>query len=492
MGCLVLAGADPGLLPGLETIDLTTLGDGPAAASADRAAAPDSLAYVIYTSGSGGRPKGVLLDHRGAVNLALAQRHGLAIAPRHRVLQFAPAAFDASIWEMVMALLNGATLVVAPPERIADPARLAAYLAEHQVSVATLPPAYLAELPDAALDPLELLITAGEAPEAERARRLARRLTYVNAYGPTETTVCASWHQVAPEADGPVPIGRAIANASLVVLDGRGRLCPVGVPGEIHIGGAGLARGYLGAPALTEAAFMPHPFIPGDRLYRSGDRGVVNADGTIGYLGRSDGQVKLRGHRVELGEIERVLARQPGVAQAAVVLHRNGGAAALVAYVAPADAVAADALRRALAWTLPEYMIPAHWMLLEALPLTASGKIDHAALPPVAPVTGEVAAETPLEAALAPIWRDILRCGGFSRDDRFYELGGDSIKAIQLVGRLRQAGYQIEMREFLAAPTLAAVAARLAAQAGWTEMEDAADSPVALDPAEYQGLFGGE
>lgn len=500
---VVTEAAHAGLVAGGEhgTLDIGSLGTTTTARAPRAAPSAGDPAYLIYTSGSTGQPKGVVLEHRGAVNLAAAQHLGLGIEPRHRVLQFAPSSFDASVWEMLMALLNGATLVIAGPDRIRDPLAFADYLRRHQVTVATLPPTYLAELDDAALDPLELLITAGEPPRPDQALRLAGRLAYVNAYGPTETTVCATWHRVDPvrDRDRPIPIGRAIANTQVLVLDPHGNLAPIGVPGEIHIGGLGLTRGYLGRPALTEAALVAHPFAAGERLYRSGDRGVVTATGDILYLGRKDGQVKLRGHRVELGEIERAIERHPRVAHAVVSLYRNGTGPDLVAYVVPEGQASVATLRDSLVRSLPDYMVPAHWVMLDALPLLPNGKLDHAALPP--PTAGAAderdAAEGPLEALVAQTWRDVLGRNGFGRHDRFFELGGDSIKAIQVVGRLRQAGHRIDMREFLEGPTVATVSARLAAAAPAPE-PPASRGPaglaahVSLSAEEFEGLLGGE
>jgi amino acid adenylation domain-containing protein/non-ribosomal peptide synthase protein (TIGR01720 family) len=459
------------------------------------APAAQDVAYLIYTSGSTGRPKGVLLEHRGAVNLALAQRHGLGIGPRHRVLQFAPSSFDASVWEMVMALLNGACLVIAGAECIRDPTAFADYVARHEVTVATLPPSYLAALPDAALASLELLITAGEAPNDARARRLARQLRCVNAYGPTETTVCATWHHLDPEADHdrPIPIGRAIANAQVLVLDPARNLAPVGVPGEIHIGGVGLARGYLGRPSLTEAAFVPHPFTPGERLYRSGDMGVVLPDGALRFLGRRDRQIKLRGHRIELAEIERTIARHPAVAEVAVVLRQRGDGGELVAYVVPDGALALDALRHELGRRLPEFMLPAHWLALDALPKLPNGKIAIATLPEPSGATEDLVPADELEAFVAQTWGAVLGHDRFGRHDRFFEIGGDSIKAIQAVGKLRAAGHEIETRAFLVAPTIAGLAARLraAGAAPPADLELPAVSPL-LDEDAVAGLFSAD
>jgi amino acid adenylation domain-containing protein len=447
-------------------------------------------AYLIYTSGSTGRPKGVLLEHRGAVNLAIAARHGLGIAPRHHMLQFAPSSFDASVWEMVLSLLNGACLVIAGAEQVRDPVAFAAYLAAEQVTVATLPPSYLAELDDSALEPLELLITAGEPPDAERALRLAAALTVVNAYGPTESTVCASWHRVDPatDRDRPIPIGRPIANVAMVILDRFGNLAPVGVQGEIHIGGAGLARGYLGRRELTEAAFVAHPFDPGERLYRTGDRGVVGDDGAVTFTGRGDRQVKLRGYRIELPEVERAIARLPGVADVVVGIRTHSSGDQLVAFVVPDGRLETETLRNGLARILPGHMLPARWVMLTALPMTPNGKVDHAALPDQED-KAEVPAplDDPREELVASVWRKVLGRSAFGRHDRFYAVGGDSIRAIQVVGLLRNAGFEVPIPAFLAAPTVAGLAALL------TTANEAVAAPLEaaarVDLAEVEGLF---
>lgn len=497
---------------------LDSIGGGPAPvfdldvlAASESAVAPsvtvtaDDVAYVIYTSGSTGRPKGVLLTHRGAVNLAFAHRDSLGILPRHRVLQFAPTSFDASVWEVLMALMQGACLVIAGPERIRDPQDFAAYLRQQQVTVATLPPTYLAQLDPGDLATLQLLVSAGEKPDPDQARLLAARLCFVNAYGPTEATVCATWYQVDSERDqGPsIPIGRALPNTEVIVLDRFGALTPVGVCGEIHIGGPGLALGYLGQPELTARAFIDHPLRPGERLYRTGDLGVVRADGNIVYCGRIDAQAKIRGHRVEPGEIEHQIRRHPQVTEAVVTVRpAAAGGADLVAYVVLAAGASADPVRREVEAGLPSFLHPAAWVALEGLPLLPNGKVDVAALPGPAQASAEAVGEAAdLAALVARVWREVLGRDALSATDRFFEVGGDSIKAIQVVSRLRRQGLTLSMRDFLTDPTIAGLARRLEAEAGRpapaAAAPDRAEIPAALNqaglsPRELEDLFGDE
>lgn len=442
-----------------QVVDVRSAG-GRDPANPPLAAKSADLAYVIYTSGSTGRPKGVMLHHDGAVNLALAQKSGLRIEPRHRVLQFAPSSFDASVWEMLMALTNGACLVVAKTDRTLDPDSLAAYLREKRVSVATLPPSYLAELAHRDLSSLEILITAGEPPQTALALALSRRLRYLNAYGPTEATICATWHEVALDRDYSqgIPIGGPIPNCEVYILDCDRNLAPIGVPGEIYIGGRGVARGYLNQPGLTEASFVPNPFRPGELLYRSGDLGRRLPDGDFLFLGRNDSQVKVRGHRIELGEVERRLLEHPQVENAVVAAHESG----LAAYYVASAEVSAASLRTHLESVLPSYMIPSSWVPLPALPLLPNGKVDRAALPaPPLAAARSTAPRNALESQLAETWQAVLHRSAISVDERFFEIGGDSIKAVQIVSRLRQAGLDLEVRAFLEAQTIAALAERL-------------------------------
>jgi amino acid adenylation domain-containing protein len=437
------------------------------------AARSEDPAYLIYTSGSTGRPKGVLLGHAGAVNLACGERVELGIGPRHRILQFAPSSFDASIWEMLVALSHGACLVIAGAERVADPRALADYLLRKQVTVAVFPPSYLALLSDDDLKSLEMLHTAGEPPDFERALRLSGQLRYFNGYGPTEATVCTTQHEVDSHADyhGTIPIGHPIPNCEVFVFDRDMNLTPIGVPGEIYIGGRGLALRYLNQPALTAESFVPDPRRPGQRLFRSGDMGRRQSDGTLVFLGRKDTQVKVRGHRIELGEIERCLLGHPGVKKAVVIAHETKGSGRdLVAYFESDEPdVTAASLRDHLSAVVPSYMVPSRLIQLAALPVLPNGKVDREALPPPdsrSGTAGHAAPRNPREAQIGEIWRDVLRREGIGIYDRFFESGGDSIQAIQIVSRLRSAGYGLDMRNFFAAPTIAALATILDALDG--------------------------
>ena len=422
-------------------------------------------AYVIYTSGSTGRPKGVVVTHAGVAALTAAQVGRLGVTAASRVLQFASLNFDASLWEMVMALTSGAALVLTPPEALSGPP-LRALLAGQRVTHATLPPAVLATLGEADL-PLGCLVVAGEACPAPLVAKWSAERLMANAYGPTESTVCAT---ISVRLDGgPAPIGAPIPGTRVYVLDAALEPVPIGVAGELYIAGEGLARGYLNRPGLTAERFVADPYgPPGGRMYRTGDLARWRSDGALDFLGRVDEQIKLRGFRVEPGEIEAALAAQPGVAQVAVVLRDDRpGSAYLVAYLVAGTGETPDTaqLRRALAERLPSQMIPSAFVMMAALPFTPNGKLDRRALP--APEGGlpghgdETHGEpmTPTEDALGAIWADLLHLEHVGRHDNFFELGGNSLLVIVLVNRLGQQGWQTDMRSVFTAPTLAALAA---------------------------------
>ncbi|HEX8171689.1 MAG TPA: condensation domain-containing protein [Thermoanaerobaculia bacterium] len=406
------------------------------------------LAYVIYTSGSTGRPKGVEVAHRGFVNMILDQIRTFGIVADDRVLQFASCSFDASLSEIFMALLCGAAVVIAPDEVIRDGARFTGFAARERLTVATLPPSYLRALDRAEL-PLRVLITAGEPPDEQDARHYAKRLRYFNAYGPTEDSVCATMHEVAAEESSPgIPIGRPIANTRLRIADRILRDVPIGVPGEILLAGPGLARGYANAPALTARKFVEHG---GVRWYRTGDRGLWTDDGEVLYLGRNDTLVKLRGYRIDLGEIESALRGIAGVRHAIAGVEDGQ----LVAWIAGET----GELRAQLARVLPPHMVPSAFVAIDAVPLTTAGKIDRAALPSPRTASGGVAPRNAAEESVLQAWREVLGRDAIGVLDRFSDCGGDSLKAILLTGRLRRAGFAIDVGELLRLETVAAIAA---------------------------------
>ncbi|MEV4440247.1 amino acid adenylation domain-containing protein, partial [Streptomyces sp. NPDC049577] len=438
-----------------------------------RAAHP---AYLIYTSGSTGRPKGVVVTHSGISSMVAGQVAGLAVTPASRVLLFASPSFDASVWELCMALLTGACAVLADADRLLPGPSLAALIAEHGVTHLTLPPSALPVMPEGSLPAGGTLVVAGESTPPDQVGVWSRDRRMINAYGPTESTVCASMS--APLAGAVLaPIGGPIANTRLYVLDRHLQPVPVGATGELYLAGPGLARGYLGRPDLTADRFVACPFgEPGARMYRTGDLARRRPDGDLDYLGRADHQVKIRGFRIEPGEIESALAAHPGVSRATVLVREDRpGAKRLVAYVVgtadPAE------LRPFLAAALPDYMVPAAVVALDALPLTANGKVDRAALP--APDLGGTGDGRPPateeEALLCALFADVLGVGRPGTDESFFDLGGDSITAIQLASRAREAGLALTVRDVFRHRTvtaLAAVAAPLAAAPAATAAPD--------------------
>ncbi|WP_420126162.1 amino acid adenylation domain-containing protein [Longimicrobium sp.] len=430
----------------------------------ERRVSPDQLAYVIYTSGSTGRPKGVMVPHRGVPNLAYAQARRFGIDSTSRVLQFASFSFDAAVAELFDALLSGATLVLASREALLPGAGLLETLRSGRVTVATLPPSVLAVLSPDDLPELRTVVSAGEAVDAATVERWSDGRVFINAYGPTETTVCAT--SASCEADGRAPsIGRALENVRVYVLDAGGRPAPVGIPGELYVGGVGVARGYLGRPGLTAERFVPDPFggETGARLYRTGDRARWLDAGTLQFLGRTDEQVKVRGFRIEPGEIEAALRRHAGVRECVVVAREAAsGGVRLVAYVAgTADP---GELRAHLRHSLPDYMVPGAFVVLEQLPLTPNGKIDRRALPAPDPAAGadRAAPRTPTEEILAGLWGELLGLEGVGADDDFFALGGHSLLATRLVSRIREAfGVEMAIRTIFEDPVLSVLALRV-------------------------------
>ncbi len=428
----------------------------------------DNLAYVIYTSGSTGQPKGVMLRHRGLSNLTQAQQRAFELGPASRVLQFSSPSFDASVWETFMALRNGAALCLARQETLASSVDLARLLRGQAITAVTLTPSVLLTLPEGEWPALQTVISAGEscAPSLVACWTPGRR--FFNAYGPTETTVCASLYLCQAQESANPPIGYPLPNFQLYVLNERLHPVPVGVPGELHVGGVGLARGYLGRPGLTGERFIPDFFgaEPGARLYKTGDLARYRADGTVEFLGRIDQQVKVRGFRIELGEIEAVLSQHPAVGSAAVVARRDDADQRLVAYLVARQTPQPEAsvLRRYLQARLPAYMIPSAFVFLEAMPLMPSGKVDRRALPAPGPgrpaLAGAFTApRNPLEAELAAIWQGLLGLEAAGVHDNFFDLGGHSLLATRVISRLHQLyGVEISLSTFFEQSTIAALA----------------------------------
>ncbi|NHZ41747.1 non-ribosomal peptide synthetase [Massilia aquatica] len=430
----------------------------------------EHLAYIIYTSGSTGAPKGVMLSHRGLAQLQALHRDSFGAGPGAHVLQYAPVSFDASVWDVAMALLSGACLhLTAAAHALLPGTALAATLAERAITHLTLPPSNLALLAPAA-GTLRCVVLAGEALPAELAQRWRSCVRLWNGYGPTEASVCATVHDCADTAPGRAPeIGRALSGTRAYVLDAGLNALPVGVPGELYLGGQGVARGYLNRPGMTAAAFLPDPFSqePGARMYRSGDLARWSGDGRLDYLGRIDEQVKLRGIRIEPGEIERVLAGLDArIADAAVLLERGASDQYLVGFVTGAQRFDPQPLLAGLAARLPAYMVPAWLQFVERFPLTRNGKLDRKALAALAaPPHADGAAAAPprgaLEQEVAALWREVLGAE-VGRSVSFFAAGGTSLSMTRLFDRIDQR-YRgaLKLVDLFQLNTVAAIAAAL-------------------------------
>ncbi|WP_455754495.1 amino acid adenylation domain-containing protein, partial [Streptomyces prasinus] len=445
----------------------------------------DDPAYVIFTSGSTGTPKGVVVTHRGLAGFTAAEAAHYRVRAGDRVLAFATPSFDASVLELCMSLPNGAALVVPPPGPLLG-AELAGFLRTARITHTLLPPAALATLPPdtpGTLPDLHTLIVGADACRAELVTRWAPHHRMVNSYGPTEATVVATWSDpLEPDGSAP-PIGRALPATGTYVLDARLRPVPDGAPGELWLAGPALARGYLGRPGLTATRFTADPFgPPGTRMYRTGDLVRRDARGELHHLGRTDHQLKLRGHRIEAGEVEATLVRHPAVLDAVVSVREDEpGLPRLVAHllVAPgAEPPAGADLRAFAARTLPGPMVPSAFVVLERFPLTENGKTDRAALPapgPEAepPAAGHVPPRTPTEEAVAALWEEVLQTGVGAEDD-FFALGGDSLRALLIASRANDAfGVTLTPRDVLVHRTVAALA-ELVEEQVLSELEDAA------------------
>ncbi|QHN36337.1 amino acid adenylation domain-containing protein [Gordonia pseudamarae] len=465
--------ADPAESGGIRTLVVDCSGDVDLAASpvtdAERVSllSPDSAAYTLFTSGSTGRPKGVTVTHRALANRLdwMADWYGLGAGDVF--LQKTPTTFDVSVWELFLPFVIGARLVIAEPGGHADPDYLADTITHQGVSVIHFVPSMLSAFVDvlggdriAALTSLRAVFTSGEALTSQPAQELLAALPgsrLLNLYGPTEAAVDVTAYEVR-RGDDLIPIGAPVTNTATRILDRRLRMVPVGVPGELYLGGVQLARGYAAQPGLTSERFVADPFNPGVRLYRTGDLVRWNAAGVIEYLGRTDFQVKLRGQRLELGEVEAVLAAAPGVVHAAAaVATTNGGEQHLVAYLAPGS-VAVEEVKSFVAARLPSYMVPTVWTVLDEVPLGSSGKLDRRALP--APDFGSVEAEyvapvNAVEEAVSAVFAGVLGLDRVSVTDSFFDLGGNSLSATRLAARTGQElGVTVSVRDVFTAPTV--------------------------------------
>jgi amino acid adenylation domain-containing protein len=429
--------------------------------AADCAARAGDAAYIIYTSGSTGTPKGVLVGHSGAVNLARVAARWWDLRPGSRILQFAPPTFDAWVGEVFAALAAGATLCLAPTGHVLAGAELAERLTADRAEVVLLPPSVIASLPEVDLPDLRLLVAIGEAFPAGLLARHAGRRRVLNGYGPTETTVLATMAECTADGRRP-PIGRPLDGVRLRVLDRRGRPVPVGVPGELHIGGPGVAFGYLGRPGLTGQRFVADPDgTAGERMYRSGDLVRQLPSGELDFLGRVDHQVKHRGYRIEMGEIEAAAMCWPGARAAAAMLWGSGAARRLVCYLAAEGS--AQAVRASLAERLPSYMVPAVVVVLDELPLLPSGKLDRQSLPEPQWTSGQAPPADDREREVARAFQDVLGVGAVGRDADFFDLGGHSLLAVQLVNRIAEiTGRVLALTDLFAAPTVARLARAVA------------------------------
>ncbi|MFC5471055.1 amino acid adenylation domain-containing protein, partial [Cohnella suwonensis] len=461
-------------------------------ASAASAASPDGLAYILYTSGSTGRPKGVMIRHRSVVNRLHWMQKAYPLGADDVILQKTPYSFDVSVWELFWWMLAGASVAFLPPGAEKDPGQLIEAIARRRVTTMHFVPSMLAAFLETAhaepvgqlkekLATLKRVFASGEAlhrAHADRFFALTRTLglegaKLVNLYGPTEATVDVTVHEC--EADSAldfVPIGRPIDNTSVYIVGGQGQAQPIGVPGELCIAGIQLARGYANRPELTAEKFVPNPFVPGEVMYRTGDLARWMEDGQVQYLGRIDDQVKIRGYRIELGEIERTLLLHEAVSEAAVAVRDDGaGDKRLVGYVVADRACTSGELRAHCAGRLPDYMIPATFVQLASMPLTASGKADRKALPEpeteMATGTAYAAPESETEEKLATLWRELLQRERVGTGDNFFELGGNSLLLIRMHKMLEQRiGGNLSVTDLFAYPTIAKLAAYIDRQSG--------------------------
>ncbi|MFK8101164.1 MAG: amino acid adenylation domain-containing protein [Saprospiraceae bacterium] len=438
-----------------------------------------NLMYIIYTSGSTGNPKGVMIEHLSGINVILDHIKMFEITEKDGVSQFTSLSFDVSVCEIFMGLLAGAKLVLVDKETINESERFLNYIETQGVTVAGLPTAYLGVLDLDRLKFLRVIMTGGEVANVERAAYCASFSKFFNVYGPTECAVCITAYEVDAQADkeaAQLPIGKPLANIQIHILDENQQVLPPFVEGEICVSGAGLARGYLFREALSAEKFLAHPTIEGGRIYRTGDRGKWLPDGNIAFLGRIDNQVKIRGHRIELGEVETILQQAPTVGQCIVIAPKDkNGSKRLVAYIVAAGDFDKSAILQFMKTKLPDYMIPTVMMELTEFPRTSNDKVDKTALPD--PEETELSSQaflaprTETEEALVSIWMKLLDVERVGVQDNFFELGGDSIVTIQVVSRMKRLGYQLQPRDVFEHQTIESLALAITGQVNTIEAE---------------------
>ena len=434
----------------------------------------DNLAYLIYTSGSTGKPKGVMIPHHGLVNVAWAQKCVYGIHSQEKVLQLASLSFDISIYEWIMALTHGGTLHICAHESQRMGSGLLDYLRKEHITAATLPPSIVASLPLAPLNDLHTLIVGAEASSAQLVEQWSPGRMLYNAYGPTEATI---WSTVAHcVANGKTPaIGYPISNTQVYILDSAMQLVPTSVPGELYLGGIGLARGYQGQAALTAECFVPHPYsqVAGERLYKTGDLVRMNTKGQLEFLGRLDQQVKLRGYRIELTEIEHILRKHPAIREAVVILREDTPAnKRLVAYVTASEqwqSSSLESLRNYLKGQVPHYMVPAAIMPLNSLPVTINGKLNRQCLPVPEPCaernTVQQPPQTELEHYIAGIWQEVLGLDTINIYENFFDLGGHSLLLLQVWDKLQASMEDVlTITDLFSYPSIHALATHLSTQ----------------------------
>lgn len=448
------------------------------------ASGADDLAYIIYTSGSTGQPKGVMVQHKALANLCAWHVSRFGIGQNDRATIYAGVAFDASVWEIFPYLVSGAGLYVVPNDMRLDMPALSAFYKTNHITVSFLPTQIAEQFMGVGNTSLRYLLTGGD----KLNNFSPQSYEVVNNYGPTENAVVATSGTVTVQ-EANIPIGKPIHNVQVYILNNRMQLCPIGVTGELCIGGDSLAMGYLNQPELTAEKFVDNPLRPGEKIYRTGDLCRWLPDGNIAFMGRKDAQVKVRGYRIELGEIETILQSHPVIEAATVSIKTNpSGEKDLVAYLVSKEQLNPQEVKKHLATVLPGYMVPAFYVQLPALPLTANGKIDRDALPePEGMEMGTgvayVAPETETEAKLIAVWEDVLGRSNIGIKDNFFDLGGNSINSIQIVARLKQTGYTLTIKDVLLYPVVEDLAKRMA-QVSRLPSQETVEGIVPLSPVQ--------